>query len=59
MNPVSNAPVSEAEEQPDVEHHHPGIGITQLLGIGLLVFSIVMVIMGIIMIFFMSPLGEP
>lgn len=58
MKPAPNAPASPAEDK-DTEHHHAGIGITQLLGIGLLVFSILMVVMGIIMIFFMGPLGEP
>ncbi len=57
MNPVPDAP--HTEEPPDTGHPHTGLGLMQLLGMGLLVFLVLMVILGIVMIFFMGPLGEP
>jgi len=57
VNPVPDAP--HTEEPPDTGHPHTGLGLMQLLGMGLLVFLVLMVILGIVMIFFMGPLGEP
>lgn len=41
------------------EKRHPGVGFTLYLGIGLIVFTVLMLVLALIMIGVSGPLGEP
>jgi hypothetical protein len=41
------------------EKQHPGVGFTFYLGIGLIVFTVLMLLLALIMIGVSGPLGEP